>query len=157
MRKIMALLFLLSLPFLPGNSYAQKKGYDLNWQTDFESAKTIAKSKKKLILIYFTGSDWSTSCKNLNEDFFYTDKFKSLADKHLILVRVDSPHRPNLISELQKDYNQELSRIYHQRVFPTVVLVDHLGTKIGAVESYNFLHDTSKHYKLINDALKKKR
>lgn len=136
--------------------YAQKKGYDLNWQSDIEQAKNLAKEDNKLILIYFTSSDASTSAsKSLNEDFFYTEKFKDLADKNLVLVRVNIPRRANLISDIQKSSNQELSIKYQQRVIPTVVLCDPKGKKIGMIESYNYLHDTSKHYALINNALKK--
>ncbi|NNC70940.1 MAG: thioredoxin family protein [Flavobacteriaceae bacterium] len=137
---------------------AQKKGYDLNWQSDIEQAKMMAKENDKLILIYFTSSDASiTASKSLNEDFFYTEKFKNLADKNLVLVRVNIPRRENLISELQKNTNQELRIKYEQRVIPTVVVCDSNGNKLGMIESYNYLHDTSKHYALINNALKNQR
>ena len=133
---------------------AQKTGIDLNWQTNVELAKKSAEKNNKAVLIYFTGSDWSSACKNLNKDFFYTEKFKKIAEEKLILVRVDAPRRPNLISELQASYNSKLSKKYGQKVYPTVVLVNAKGELLGKVESYNYLHDTSKHYALINDALK---
>ena len=135
---------------------AQQKGFDLNWQTNFEVAKEAAEKNNKTILIYFTGSDWSSACTNLNKDFFYTEKFKKIADEKLILVRVDAPRRPNLISELQASYNSKLSKKYGQKVYPTVVLVNAKGEELGKVESYNYLRDTSKHYELINEALKNK-
>lgn len=50
---------------------AQKKGIDLNWQTNVEVAKKSAEKNNKAILIYFTGSDWSSACKNLNKDFLH--------------------------------------------------------------------------------------
>jgi len=135
--------------------YAQKKGYDLNWQSDIEQAKELAEKDGKLILIYFTSSDASTQAsKSLNEDFFYTEKFKDLSEKNLVLVRVNIPRRANLISEIQQSSNQELRVKYEQRVVPTVVLCDSEGKKLGMIESYNYLHDTSKHYALINKALK---
>jgi thioredoxin-related protein len=134
---------------------AQKKGFDLNWQTDFEAAKKEASLHNKTILLYFTGSDWSSACKNLNKDFFYTEKFKEIADKNLILVRIDAPRRPNLISELQASYNNKLSKKYNQKVFPTVILVNDKGDQLGMIESYNYLHDTSKHYDLVNRAIRK--
>jgi thioredoxin-related protein len=152
MKKIYYILLLLSF----ATSTAQiDQSIDLNWHTNFEEAKHLAKRQGKLILIYFTGSDWSSPCKLLNQDFFYTDKFHQIAKKHLILVRVNSPRRPDLISELQKNKNNELSAIYNQKVYPTVVLTDAQGNKLGILESYNYLHDTSKHYALINKVLKK--
>jgi len=136
---------------------AQIKGIDLNWETNFEVAKKKAKKNKKVILLYFTGSDWSSSCKNLNKDFFYTEKFKKIADKNLILVRIDAPRRPNLISELQASYNNKLKKKYNQKAYPTVVLVRSDETKIDMIESYNYLHDTSKHYEMITKAIKTKK
>ena len=152
--KIIALLLTL---FLGLHAIGQKKGYDLNWQSNLEQAKTLAKTSNKLILIYFTSSDASTSAsKSLNQDLFYTEKFKKLSDENLVLLRVNIPRRTNLISELQKSSNQELVARYGQKVIPTVVLCNAEGQKIGMIESYNYLHDTSKHYALINDALKKR-
>jgi len=138
------------------STFAQDKGIDLNWQTNLETAKKSAEKDKKMILIYFTGSDWSAACKNLNKDFFYTEKFKNLADNNLVLIRVDAPRRPNLISELQSNSNAQLRKKYNQHVYPTVVLANAKGEEIGKVESYNYLHDTSEHYALINKSLKKK-
>jgi len=136
--------------------FAQRKSIDLNWQTNFEEAKKQASKDDKKILIYFTGSDWSSACKNLNKDFFYTEKFKKIATASFILVRVDAPRRPNLISELQSSYNRKLSKTYDQKVYPTVVMVDSTGTKLGMIESYNYLHDTSKHYELLAKVLRKR-
>lgn len=153
-KKYIYILFLLIIGIITSN--AQQKSYDLNWQSDFENAKSMAEEQHKLILIYFTSSDISTASKKLNEDFFYTEKFKKLADGNLILVRVNMPRRHNLISEFQKNNNQQLSKTYNQKVIPTVIITDANGKNLGMIESYNYLHDTSKHYALINNALKKR-
>ena len=145
------LLLFISTTNLTGHA---QKSIDLNWQTDFEEAKQLASAQNKLILIYFTGSDWSQSCQRLNKDFFYTSKFQEIAKKSLILVRVNSPRRTGLISGLQENKNLKLKNRYNQKVFPTVIITDATGKKIGMLESYNYLHDTSKHYALIDNALK---
>lgn len=155
MKKIVVIV-LFCVAFYSQPFFAQQKGIDLNWQSNFETAKKTAAKSKKSILIYFTGSDWSSACKNLNKEFFYTKKFKKIADENLILVRVDAPRRPNLISELQASNNSKLSKKYEQKVYPTVILVDAEGKKLGMIESYNYLHDTSKHYELVNTVIKKK-
>lgn len=155
MKKISTILIYLTL-FFGLSAIAQKKAFDLNWQSDMDQVKEMALKDKKLILIYFTSSDASTTAsRSLNTDFFYTEKFKNLADEHLILLRVNLPRRSNLISEVQRSSNSELSVRYGQKVIPTVVLCDANGTKLGMIESYNYLHDTSKHFALINNALKK--
>ena len=155
MKKIQVIV-IIAVFFVSIQLFAQKKGYDLNWQTNFETAKELAEKDEKLILLYFTGSDWSKASENLNKDFFYTEKFKKLADKHLVLMRVDAPRRRNLISEFQTSSNDSLSKKYHQKVYPTVVLTDAEGKELGKIESYNYLHDTSEHYGLIEKALKKR-
>jgi len=154
MKKFGYILLLLLFSFADSN--AQQKSIDLNWQTNFEEAKQLASSQNKLILIYFTGSDWSQPCKRLNKDFFYTEKFQKIAQQNLILVRVNSPRRPDLISSLQKDKNLELKKQYNQKVLPTVVLTNANGNTLGKVESYNYLHDTSKHYNLIEKGVKER-
>ncbi|MCF6348887.1 MAG: thioredoxin family protein [Flavobacteriaceae bacterium] len=152
-KQILYIVFFLII--VTDNVNAQKKSIDLNWQTNFEEAKQLAASQNKLLLIYFTGSDWSQACKILNKDFFYTERFQKIAAENLILVRVNAPRRSNLISEFQKDKNLELKKLYNQKILPTVVLTDAKGNSLGMVESYNYLHDTSKHYSLIEEALKK--
>ncbi len=148
---IILILFLISIV---SHSNAQQKSIDLNWQTDFEKVKQNAIAENKLILIYFTGSDWSKPCKLLNKDFFYTKKFKEATQDDFILVRVNSPRRPDLISTVQIDKNLALRKQYHQKVIPSVVITDANGKLISSIESYNYLHDTSKHYNLIEQALK---
>ncbi len=152
-KQILYILFFLIVTVDTVNG--QTKSIDLNWQTDFEEAKQLATKQNKLILIYFTGSDWSQPCKMLNKDFFYTEKFQKIATENLILVRVNSPRRPDLISGFQKGKNLELKKRYNQKILPTVILTDANGTSLGMIESYNYLHDTSKHYALIEGVLKK--
>ena len=152
MKKFKYILLLIII--IANNNVIAQKSIDLNWQTDFEEAKQLADSQNKLILIYFTGSDWSQSCKRLNTDFFYTEDFQELAQKYLILVRINSPRRSGLISGFQESKNLELKKRYNQKVFPTVIITDAEGKQLGMLESYNYLHDTSKHYELIERALK---
>ncbi len=147
-------ILLLIIIIIANNNVLAQKSIDLNWQTDFEEAKQLADSQNKLILIYFTGSDWSQSCKKLNTDFFYTEDFQELAQKYLILVRINSPRRSGLISGFQESKNLDLKKLYNQKVFPTVIITDAEGKQLGMLESYNYLHDTSKHYELIERALK---
>ena len=147
-------VLLLIIIIIANNNVIAQKSIDLNWQTDFEEAKQLADSQNKLILIYFTGSDWSQSCKRLNTDFFYTENFQELAQKYLILVRINSPRRSGLISGFQESKNLELKKRFNQKVFPTVIITDAEGKQLGMLESYNYLHDTSKHYELIERALK---
>ena len=152
MKKIAVIIFIC---YCFASLHSQNnKPISLTWHTNFEEAKLIAHSQNKHILIYFTGSDRSIPCNMLNNDFFNTERFKKIADKHLVLLKIYNPRRPGIVSRFQQDKNLEISRKYKQRVHPTVVLTDADGNQIGAVESYNYLHDTSKYYLLINKAIK---
>ena len=126
-------VLLLIIIIIANNNVIAQKSIDLNWQTDFEEAKQLADSQNKLILIYFTGSDWSQSCKRLNTDFFYTEDFQELAQKYLILVRINSPRRSGLISGFQESKNLDLKKRYDQKVFPTVIITDAEGKTIRHV------------------------
>ena len=153
MKKFVIILILLGYF---GSAISQNQAsIDLNWTTNYEDAKNKAMAQNKHILIYFTGSDWSKPCKLLNKEFFYTEKFQKIAEQNLILLRVNSPKRPDLISNLQKEQNSELSKLYGQKVHPTVVLTKANGQMVGMIESYNYLHDTSKHYALVAKANRK--
>ena len=56
----------------------------ITWQTDFEKAKTEAKSEHKLILLNFSGSDWCGPCIRLKKDIFDSETFMKYADENNI-------------------------------------------------------------------------
>ena len=149
-KKVFPIFFLLMSMF----SLAQEHTVELTWHTDYRQALEMAKSENKKLLIYFTGSDWSIPCKMLNDDFFYTEKFKDIAVKHLILLRVNSPRRDNMLSDFHQNAVAQLRIKYKQKVFPTVIITDTEGKMLGKVESYNYLHDTSNHYAMIKRVLR---
>ena len=126
----------------------------LNWVNDFNQAKAIAKKEHKPILIFFTGSDWCGLCKMLEKDFFSSDKFKEIANNKLVLYKANFPRRTDLVSLKQKKINEELDKKYSKsrgkRVFPTIVITDANGKEISFLESYNYIHDTSRHYKMLD-------
>ncbi len=134
-------------------SFAQETS-DLNWLTNLEEARKIAKDSNKPILLYFTGSDWCAPCKMLKEDFFENPKFTEKA-ANMVLVLVDYPRRIDLISEEQMAYNKELVAKYNtKKVFPKLLFLDNKGREKGEMEGYSPLRDTQNHFKFINKFLK---
>jgi len=148
------IIFLFALKF----SNAQDTNR-LNWIKDFDKAKEIAKKENKPILIFFTGSDWCGLCKLLDKDFFESEKFKKIAKEKLVLYKADFPRRTDLVSEKQKKTNQKLDKIYSKsrgkRVFPSIIITDSNGKEKSYLESYNYIHDTQRHYKMLNFILNK--
>jgi len=100
------------------------------WGTDAVKAQKQAKEENKLVLLDFTGSDWCGWCIKLNKEVFSTKEFKEYADKNLVLVEVDFP-RKKAQSEEQKQANRALQKKYGIRGYPTIIVLDGDGNKVG--------------------------
>ena len=94
-----------------------------NWETDFDKAKAKAEKEGKPMLVNFTGSDWCGWCIKLDKEVFSKKEFKDWAAKNVILVKLDFPRKSNQ-SKKEKARNQELSKKYGVRGFPTILFID---------------------------------
>lgn len=109
---------------------------ELSWIPTYKEALKKAKKEKKPVLIYFTGSDWCGPCKILDDQLFHTEKFKSLADKDLVLLEVDIPRRRDLVAPAKMKENLYLQKKYRVKAFPTLMFVNHRGKKLAAKKGY---------------------
>jgi thioredoxin-related protein len=100
------------------------------WQTDFKKAQEQAKSSHKLLLVDFTGSDWCGWCIKLNREVFSKPEFQEYANKNLVLLEIDFP-RTKAQSDAVKKQNEELASQYQVQGFPTVVVLNGEGRKVG--------------------------
>ena len=102
------------------------------WQTDFEKAKTEAKTENKFILLNFSGSDWCGPCIRLHKEIFDDETFLKYADEHLVLVNADFPRlKKNMLSKEQQKQNDALADIYNSDgAFPLTLLLDADGKVI---------------------------
>jgi thioredoxin-related protein len=103
---------------------------ELNWLTDYDAAKSKARSDNKLVLLDFTGSDWCGWCKRLQAEVFSKPQFQEYAAKNLILVELDFP-RFKQQSDAVKKQNGQLASEYEIEGFPTVIVLDAGGKKVG--------------------------
>jgi protein disulfide-isomerase len=103
---------------------------EVNWLTDYDAAKAKAKSDNKLLLLDFTGSDWCGWCKRLNAEVFSKPQFQDYAAKNLILVELDFP-RAKAQTNAVKKQNMQLASRYQIEGFPTVIVLDAEGKKVG--------------------------
>jgi thioredoxin-related protein len=119
-----------------GEEYIESSEVKLNWMPTYKEALKKSRKEKKPVLIYFTGSDWCGPCKVLVKDLFHTEKFKSLADKNLILLEVDLPRRLDIISPDKMKENKILQKKYRVKAFPTLMIINHRGKKIAEKQGY---------------------
>ena len=103
---------------------------ELNWLTDLNSAKSKAKSDNKLVLLDFTGSDWCGWCKRLNAEVFSKPQFQDYAARNLVLVELDFPRYKQQSDDVKKQ-NMRLASEFQIEGFPTVIVLDAGGKKVG--------------------------
>jgi protein disulfide-isomerase len=101
-----------------------------DWLTNYDEAKTKAKSDNKFLLLDFTGSDWCGWCKRLNAEVFSKPQFQDYAAKNLVLVELDFPRAKAQTEEVKKQ-NMQLASQYRIEGFPTIVVLNADGRKIG--------------------------
>lgn len=123
---LIALAAALTTFFTPHVTLAGGAG----WGDDYKKALEQAKADKKMVLLDFTGSDWCGWCIKLNKEVFSKPKFKEYAGKNLVLVEVDFPQGKKLPKKVQEQ-NEELSKQYSIQGYPTIVVLDSEGKKIG--------------------------
>lgn len=100
------------------------------WTTDADAASTQAKEEGKLLVMNFTGSDWCHWCHKLKGEIFSQDEFQTYADENLVLLELDFPRKTPQTDEL-KQQNRALAKKYGVGGFPTVVVLNEVGEKVG--------------------------
>jgi thioredoxin-related protein len=100
------------------------------WTTNYDQAKQEARVSRKLVLLDFTGSDWCGWCKLLDKEIFSQPEFKEYASKNLVLVEIDFPKMKPMPAAM-RTANVRLAERYHVRGFPTIVVLNSDGEKVG--------------------------
>jgi protein disulfide-isomerase len=113
-----------------GTSAASSASGESTWMTDQPAALAKAKAEGKTVLLDFTGSDWCIWCKRLDAEVFSQPEFKSYAEKNLVLVKLDFP-RSTPQPAAEKRQNQGLAERYKIEGFPTIIVLNANGDKVG--------------------------
>src|SRR5882762_4601197 len=119
-----------AMALIAGCALVSASAAELPWMTDLPKAQAKAKEEKKLVMLDFTGSDWCGWCIKLNKEVFSTPDFAEYAKKNLVLVEVDFP-RAKKLSEEQKKANEALQTKYAIEGYPTIIVLDGEGKKVG--------------------------
>jgi protein disulfide-isomerase len=106
------------------------------WLTDYKQAQERAKASNKPLLLEFTGSDWCPPCRQLQQQILSTPEFQQYARNNFVLVELDYPRAkvqaPDIVQQ-----NQILAHRFSIEVFPTVILLNSEGKKIGELIGFD--------------------
>ncbi len=103
------------------------------WTTDYQAALKLAAEKKVPIILDFTGSDWCKYCKLLIRDVFNQKEWQDWVADKFILVYIDFPRNPELLSEDLLKQNSELREKFGVEGFPTLLVLEDDASPLGIV------------------------
>lgn len=119
-----------------------------SWHQSYTEATQQSRQTGKPLLIWFTDSMHSPTCRYLSEEVFSTTDFETWAMKHVIRLRVDkqipSKERSSDLGVRKSKYIKKLIKRYEVKGSPTVTLlkpggevyVNYRGYKKGQGEYY---------------------
>ncbi len=102
------------------------------WHTNYVSAQAQASAERKPLLVNFSGSDWCGWCIKLQKEVFQKPEFIDYARTNLVLLTVDFP-RSKPLAPAQVAANQALAAKYGVEGFPTLLLLDGQGNRLGTL------------------------
>src|SRR5438067_9001511 len=94
------------------------KAKELKWVTSYDGAIAFARKENRVILAYFSGSDWCPWCQKLDKEVLNTEMFRLWAEKNVIPFQVDFPKEKKLSATL-KIQNDKLKLKYGIGKTPT--------------------------------------
>ena len=98
---------------------------------NLDEALAKAKAEGKLVYACFSGSDWCYWCKKLEKEVLSDPLFVTGVMDDYVLVFIDSPENKALLSDRAKAENEKLTEKYGIRGFPTALILDGNGNRIG--------------------------
>lgn len=105
------------------------------WTMDYPAALELAKTENKPVILNFTGSDWCGWCKLMDKNVFSKDAWKAYAKDAVVLVWLDFPRNKELVPADVMARNQKLADQYSVQGYPTYVILDPAGEKIGQLSA----------------------
>ena len=98
---------------------------------NLDEALAKAKAEGKLVYACFSGSDWCYWCKKLEKEVLSDPLFVAGVMDDYVLVFIDSPQNKAVLSDHAKAENEKLTKKYGIRGFPTALILDGDGKKVG--------------------------
>ena len=118
-----------------------RPGPSPEWHVNHRAAAEQAAAERKKLYVLCTAPDSYIWSKKLEKDVLQSEKFKSYASKHLVLLYLNFPRRSPL-PEDQKKHNQAIrSKLGIGGKLPSAILMDPDGQFIGWLPGYAALPD----------------
>src|SRR5579884_3497524 len=124
-RRLFPIPLALSILLLTGSLRAAT-GKGAEWTPNFDRALADARRQDRVILAYFSGSDWDPWSQKLEKDVLDTPFFRQWAMDHVVLLKIDFP-RNRQLSSTTRAQNQKLKTQYNIAKVPTFVFLDPFG------------------------------
>lgn len=105
------------------------------WTMDYPAAIELAKTANKPVILNFTGSDWCGWCKLMDKNVFSQDAWKAYAKEAVVLVWLDFPRNKDLVPAEIMEQNKKLAEQYGVQGYPTYVILNAAGNKIGELSA----------------------
>ncbi|MDP1836661.1 MAG: thioredoxin family protein [Chlamydiales bacterium] len=113
------------------SSQAPSAASEIQWYANFDEATKVAEANGLPLVLFFTGSDWCTWCTKLEEEALHKADFASRTADKFVFVKLDFPMHHPLEPRLASQ-NQQLKKKYNISGFPSIVVVDAKGNRIGS-------------------------
>lgn len=112
--------------------------YGGGWIEDYKKARAIAHQQpnRDIILAFVRNDGTSAWSDKVEQEIFQTKEFRDFTSKDFILVKLDYPTKPDpktgkVQDEKIKEQNRMLADLYGIRGYPTIVVLNNIGQKIG--------------------------
>ena len=115
----------------PAKAAKAKSSTPRGFTDNLDEALAKAKAEGKLVYTCFSGSDWCGWCIKLEREVFSHDEFVAGVKDDFVLVFIDSPNNKAVLSKHAKAANKGLVEKYGIRGFPTALILDGDGKKVG--------------------------
>ena len=107
-----------------------RTGQAFEWRTDLDQALADARQKNRLLMIYFSGSDWCGYCRVLDAEVFSKPRFQEFADANLVMIQADFPQaKPQ--PDVLRIQNERLQRQFQVEGFPSLLVFSPEGELIA--------------------------
>ena len=100
------------------------------WLSSHDQAMSYARKEDRIVLVYFSGSDWDPWCEKLDSEVLNTEMFRQWASSHVILLRVDFP-RERHVSSIIMQQDERLKLKYSVSKTPTFIFLDPWGEPVA--------------------------